>query len=208
MKNSTHTLDLIHLFGMDQKIQGKEWSWIQGLPARLKYRAISQALGTQNHEPRSRKERCLWSIDDHIKTYPGSAPSKALQAIISYRNPDLFLEVEPLLPDVVRKSLNWKTIKKYMPNRNDDKFYSLREDFVPYLDRVLSKQEPDRNYCFGLGDKLEELAQYGVSLGKYESRICECLIGVMTTAGSLSSINKSALYERAVMRRLQCVRAY
>ncbi|MEE8409303.1 MAG: hypothetical protein V3T05_06845 [Myxococcota bacterium] len=201
-----HVSSMARLFAADGTIDAEEWAWASALSSRWRARIQYELFKTEKHTGKTRQARFMKALAAVRKDKPTQALDRTLRTLMPRQLPAFFLDIEPSLSKEMRDAIDWSFLAKQLPGTRD---ISPLKDQIRLLERMrqaLRDNPISDGMCNSLYKWLDLLDAYGVSTTGLDDPICDCLEGPMRDVGTLTSGNKSPLYERAVMESFQCVR--
>ena len=195
---------LMWLAAADGVVSDAEWRFFMKVPGWWA-RSAQILLAADNHgSDAARQQRFKQALARSIEERGPTA--RAAKRILP-RSP-FVLDVEPMLPEDARRELyTFDKLQDTFRRLEDDLSTANRQRFLTRLQRAAGQipTEPKkaRRSCNQLSKRLEFLEERNVQT-QADGVICRCLVEHLKTEG-MSLISKSALYERALDRRLPCV---
>jgi len=205
----SRVVNLYGLFSADKKIDREEWQWATKMN-RWRNRTLSELLKIEHHIGATRVQRFEQALQLALTEQPSDKRFAAFKSVLPRQEPQLLLEVEGLLPQDIRVQLDFDFFAAHLPRFDDPTPAQPTQRLLQRMHGQLASTkisgDADRGFCTGLYKDLELLEKHGIKTIDLEKPICGCLTGPMAMDPTLNSVNKSALYRRALAGEMRCVR--
>jgi len=197
---------LAAVFTVGGVIDEGEWAWLRRVPARSM--AHRMALEVLDHEVEGRREA---RFDEALARALDGVPATSRQDRLEHLLPgdlEFFLRVEPRLPEDLRAGVDLDFLLEQGSRGASRLSPAARPAWASRVERAMralpTEPEARARRCLSLDDTLRKLADLGGRATGHGETLCACLEGPLASE-SLSLVNKSALYHRALVEELACV---